>query len=119
MPQHDDTTWQETRHDPAFEAEPESDGDTALATRPVTRRTAAAAAGFDASDPSTWGKVQRNAPCPCGSGRNYKPCHGRLGRLRFADPAPAAPVSPAACSLGCVRLSSAERRVGKECVRTV
>ncbi|MBV9250530.1 MAG: SEC-C domain-containing protein, partial [Acetobacteraceae bacterium] len=21
----------------------------------------------------------RNAPCPCGSGRKYKHCHGRLG----------------------------------------
>jgi preprotein translocase subunit SecA len=32
----------------------------------------------DPNDPSTWGKVQRNAPCPCGSGRKYKQCHGRL-----------------------------------------
>jgi len=28
-------------------------------------------------DPSTWGKVGRNAPCPCGSGKKYKHCHGR------------------------------------------
>jgi len=27
-------------------------------------------------DPSTWGKVPRNAPCPCGSGKKYKHCHG-------------------------------------------
>jgi preprotein translocase subunit SecA len=27
-------------------------------------------------DPSTWGKIQRNAQCPCGSGKKYKPCHG-------------------------------------------
>src|SRR5205085_2659234 len=26
----------------------------------------------DPNDPSTWGKVQRNAPCPCGSGRKFK-----------------------------------------------
>ena len=25
-----------------------------------------------------WGKVGRNAPCPCGSGKKYKHCHGRL-----------------------------------------
>jgi preprotein translocase subunit SecA len=25
-----------------------------------------------------WGKVPRNAPCPCGSGKKYKHCHGRL-----------------------------------------
>jgi preprotein translocase subunit SecA len=24
------------------------------------------------------GKVGRNDPCPCGSGRKYKHCHGRL-----------------------------------------
>jgi hypothetical protein len=29
------------------------------------------------SDPSSWGKVGRNDPCPCGSGRKYKQCHGR------------------------------------------
>jgi preprotein translocase subunit SecA len=32
----------------------------------------------DPGDPSTWGKVPRNAPCPCGSGKKYKHCHGRL-----------------------------------------
>ena len=29
------------------------------------------------ADPSTWGKVPRNAPCPCGSGRKFKHCHGK------------------------------------------
>ena len=24
-------------------------------------------------------KVGRNDPCPCGSGKKYKQCHGRLG----------------------------------------
>ena len=28
------------------------------------------------ADPSTWGKVSRNAPCPCGSGKKYKHCCG-------------------------------------------
>ncbi len=32
----------------------------------------------DPNNPSTWGKVQRNAPCPCGSGRKFKHCHGAL-----------------------------------------
>jgi preprotein translocase subunit SecA len=42
--------------------------------------TAAAAASgeIDPNNPATWGKVQRNAPCPCGSGKKYKHCHGRL-----------------------------------------
>jgi preprotein translocase subunit SecA len=30
------------------------------------------------SQPASWGKVPRNAPCPCGSGKKYKHCHGRL-----------------------------------------
>jgi preprotein translocase subunit SecA len=31
------------------------------------------------SDPASWeGVVSRNAPCPCGSGRKYKHCHGSL-----------------------------------------
>ena len=28
-------------------------------------------------DPSTWGKIPRNAPCPCQSGKKYKQCHGK------------------------------------------
>ncbi|MCT8998045.1 preprotein translocase subunit SecA [Chelativorans intermedius] len=33
----------------------------------------------DPGDPSTWGKVGRNEPCPCGSGKKYKHCHGAFG----------------------------------------
>ncbi len=30
-------------------------------------------------DPADWaGQVSRNAPCPCGSGRKYKHCHGAV-----------------------------------------
>jgi len=32
----------------------------------------------DPNNPKTWTRVQRNAPCPCGSGRKYKHCHGAL-----------------------------------------
>jgi preprotein translocase subunit SecA len=32
----------------------------------------------DPADPSTWRNVGRNATCPCGSGKKYKHCHGRL-----------------------------------------
>jgi preprotein translocase subunit SecA len=31
-----------------------------------------------ANDPSTWGKIGRNEPCPCGSGKKYKHCHGAI-----------------------------------------
>ena len=35
-------------------------------------------ASFDKNDPSTWGKIARNDLCPCGSGKKYKHCHGRI-----------------------------------------
>ncbi|RNF35607.1 preprotein translocase subunit SecA [Paracoccus methylarcula] len=34
--------------------------------------------GFDESDPSTWGDPSRNDPCPCGSGKKFKYCHGAI-----------------------------------------
>jgi preprotein translocase subunit SecA len=44
--------------------------------KPARARRAAAPAAINPADPSTWGKVQRNALCPCGSGKKYKHCHG-------------------------------------------
>jgi preprotein translocase subunit SecA len=41
-------------------------------------RQALAAGPVDSNNPATWTKVQRNAPCPCGSGKKYKHCHGAL-----------------------------------------
>ena len=41
------------------------------ATEEATQPQAAAATSVDS-------KVPRNAPCPCGSGRKYKHCHGKL-----------------------------------------
>ena len=35
------------------------------------------AAARNPTDPQSWGKVGRNEPCPCGSGRKFKHCHGR------------------------------------------
>ncbi len=35
----------------------------------------AAGSAAAAANPA-WGKTQRNAPCPCGSGKKYKHCHG-------------------------------------------
>ena len=40
--------------------------------------TARTADGVDPSDPATWDRTPRNAPCPCGSGKKYKHCHGRV-----------------------------------------
>ena len=51
---------------------------TPAAQAPASRRaTPAAAADRDPTDPSTWGKVGRNEPCPCGSGKKFKHCHGQ------------------------------------------
>ncbi|MGB4106901.1 MAG: preprotein translocase subunit SecA [Alphaproteobacteria bacterium] len=35
---------------------------------------------FDKDNPETWGKVQRNADCPCGSGKKFKHCHGNIAQ---------------------------------------
>jgi preprotein translocase subunit SecA len=54
--------------------------DAAEQSASLHRATAAqAVAEIDPDDPSTWGKVGRNAPCPCGSGKKFKHCHGRVG----------------------------------------
>ncbi len=38
----------------------------------------AGAAAAVATAPSPWAKTPRNAPCPCGSGKKFKHCHGRV-----------------------------------------
>jgi preprotein translocase subunit SecA len=45
---------------------------------PVTVRTRIAGP-VDPARPESWGKTSRNAPCPCGSGKKYKHCHGQAG----------------------------------------
>jgi preprotein translocase subunit SecA len=45
-----------------------------LKTTPVISRKRSS--DIDPDDPSTWGKISRNKPCPCGSGKKYKHCHG-------------------------------------------
>ena len=40
--------------------------------------SAAAKPGFDEADEATWGNPGRNDACPCGSGKKFKQCHGRL-----------------------------------------
>ena len=70
----------ETRHDPAMDelvgadGEPAAGGFSGGADLPARRM----AATIDPNDPSTWGKVQRNALCPCGSGKKFKHCHGQI-----------------------------------------
>ncbi|MBV9834600.1 MAG: SEC-C domain-containing protein, partial [Alphaproteobacteria bacterium] len=49
-----------------------------MAGRAQPVRNARASTRVDPNDPGTWGKVSRNAVCPCGSGKKYKHCHGRF-----------------------------------------
>ncbi len=32
----------------------------------------------DPLNPASWGKIGRNEPCPCGSGKKFKHCHGQF-----------------------------------------
>src|SRR5690606_30816401 len=73
---------QETRQDPALmgtgTALPRG-GNPQEATGSVTPfQKRAQKATFDENDHTTWGRVQRSAPCPCGSGRKFKHCHGSI-----------------------------------------
>jgi preprotein translocase subunit SecA len=49
----------------------------AYGTAAQAERAQLVSAGVDPNDPSTWDRTPRNAPCPCGSGKKYKHCHGR------------------------------------------
>jgi preprotein translocase subunit SecA len=51
-------------------------GPAAGGAAPAAARNAEAPAR-NPKDPTSWGKVGRNEPCPCGSGKKFKHCHGR------------------------------------------
>ena len=57
-----------------------SDYDQALAEPASDKRSSSAQAehGSAATVRNAFPKVGRNEPCPCGSGKKYKQCHGRL-----------------------------------------
>ena len=71
------------RPQPMYENHPEAalgytDGDTDVLERPAPLSLGGARSqSLDPADPATWRNVSRNAPCPCGSGKKYKHCHGR------------------------------------------
>ncbi|MEL7211200.1 MAG: preprotein translocase subunit SecA [Pseudomonadota bacterium] len=50
----------------------------ASAPTPAADASGAALEGFDENDPTTWGNPGRNDPCPCGSGKKFKHCHGKV-----------------------------------------
>ena len=50
----------------------------APAQAPLPRRDPVRKPDRVPTDPSSWGKVGRNEACPCGSGKKYKHCHGKI-----------------------------------------
>ena len=85
----------ETREDPAFQGQEPTPEQLAMMSegeknflalekvagdRPMTApmRSREAANVLDPDDEATWGRVSRNQTCPCGSGKKYKHCHGKL-----------------------------------------
>jgi len=68
----------ETREDPAFQSGGDSRADDQAGTFATPIRSRQASAEQSPDDPATWGKVARNAPCPCASGKKYKHCHGKV-----------------------------------------
>jgi preprotein translocase subunit SecA len=57
-----------------FSASATGSGDLAVAG---AEAGVAQAAVRNPKDPTSWGKVGRNEPCPCGSGKKFKHCHGK------------------------------------------
>ncbi len=63
--------------DPAAQAQ-YAGGDVMEAERPRPALARAPDLAVDPADPATWRNVSRNAPCPCGSGKKFKHCHGKM-----------------------------------------
>ena len=104
LPEYDDSAMLEGREDPAFAqhgaaSAPDSLHPAAEAqptSQPMTGPKVIAAGAdptdvpsgwrlheplgrwIDPNDPETWGKVPRNAACPCGTGKKFKHCHGSV-----------------------------------------
>ena len=96
--EHDDLEMHESRVDPAFAnadagagmhpaavMQPQQQGAAVLsaATDPADappgwELNQALGRWVDPKDPETWGKVPRNATCPCGTGKKFKHCHGQV-----------------------------------------
>jgi preprotein translocase subunit SecA len=59
---------------------------TQAASRPVAAPAQAAPqqAPPQGQSPASWASTPRNAPCPCGSGKRYKNCHGDVSQVAQA-----------------------------------
>jgi preprotein translocase subunit SecA len=77
VPEEDVGMLQASHADPTTGENELAQPEPALLQSPA-RNGRSAAAQIDPQDPSTWGRVGRNEPCPCGSGKKFKHCHGRI-----------------------------------------
>jgi preprotein translocase subunit SecA len=55
-----------------------SDVDVLEAPPPIVTQQSLRSTAVDPADESTWSATPRNASCPCGSGKKYKHCHGKI-----------------------------------------
>jgi preprotein translocase subunit SecA len=76
LPQERQQKMQETREDPALTGTGLAQGPGQV--RPMPQKSAPLRNRIDPQNPNTWASVARNAPCPCGSGKKYKQCHGSV-----------------------------------------
>ncbi len=73
-----------TREDPALMGLGAQAGQNAPQGQPQPQQAAAPKQApmrnktFNKNDPESWAKVPRNSPCPCGSGKKFKHCHGQI-----------------------------------------
>ncbi|MBI1243625.1 MAG: preprotein translocase subunit SecA [Alphaproteobacteria bacterium] len=67
LPPEPDTGRMQARH-------PAPDGSAEAASPTKVARSAR----VNPADPATWAATPRNASCPCGSGKKYKHCHGKV-----------------------------------------
>jgi preprotein translocase subunit SecA len=74
LPEPDFAAMAESHHDPALDETVSEAG----GTMPGLLQRTTVKEALDPNKPDTWGKVQRNALCPCGSGKKYKFCHGQV-----------------------------------------
>jgi len=69
----------ESHGDPAAYGFDHGEGALDVLSEPIALSGMPPAEAVDPNNPATWGNVGRNAMCPCGSGKKFKHCHGRLG----------------------------------------
>ena len=77
--QPDPAQFAPAEREPALMHEGRSDPATQPAPAAPRARPAAQTRAEKAGLPAAWAGTPRNAPCPCGSGKKFKQCHGKLG----------------------------------------